>query len=150
MPSERFVAFGYSPELDLPSEQIVPLNASGTGSPIVLFAGIHGFAPFADTLRAIGPLFEAPLSAVKLPFDLEALPSVETLAASYPDRIEARFGPAPCVIAGYSIAIGGSTRIVIEQGPSAGVPSTSPPLGKLSRAGRGGAPQPPRRAAAGR
>src|SRR5882672_1376771 len=42
-------------------------------------------------------------------------------------------------------AIGGSTRIVIEQGPSAGVPSTSPPLGKLSRAGRGGAPQPPRR-----
>src|SRR6266850_347561 len=42
-------------------------------------------------------------------------------------------------------AIGGSTRIVIEQGPSAGRPSTSPPLGKLSRAGRGGAPQPPRR-----
>src|SRR6267378_2232109 len=42
-------------------------------------------------------------------------------------------------------AIGGSTRIVIEQGPSAVVPSTSPPLGKLSRAGRGGAPHPPRR-----
>jgi len=103
MPSERFVAFGYSPELDLPPEQIVPLNASGTGSPIVLFAGIHGFAPFADTLRAIGALFEAPLSAVKLSFDLEAVPSVETLAAPYPDRIEARFGTAPCVIAGYSI-----------------------------------------------
>jgi len=33
------------------------------------------------------------LSAVKLPFDLEAY-IVETLAASYPDRIEARFGPA--------------------------------------------------------
>ena len=103
MPSERFVAFGYSPELDLPPEQIVPLNASGTGSPIVLFAGIHGFAPFADTLRAIGPLFEAPLSAVKVPFDLEAEPSVEALAAPYPALIEARFGTAPCVIAGYSI-----------------------------------------------
>ena len=103
MASERFVAFGYSPELDLPSEQIVPLNASGTGSPIVLFAGIHGFAPFADTLRAMGPLFEAPLSAVKVPFHLEAVPSVETLAAPYPALIEARFGTAPCVIAGYSI-----------------------------------------------
>jgi thioesterase domain-containing protein len=102
MPSERFVAFGYSPELDLPPGQIVPLNASGTGSPVVLFAGIHGFEPFADTLRAIGPLFEAPLSAVKVPFHLEAGPSVETLAAPYPDLIEARFG-GPCVIAGYSI-----------------------------------------------
>ena len=103
MPSQRFVAFGYSPERDLPPEEIVPLNASGTGPPIVLFAGIHGFAPFADTLRAIGPLFEAPLFAVKLPFDLEAVPSVEMLAAPYPARIEARFGTAPCVIAGYSI-----------------------------------------------
>ena len=103
MPSQRFVAFGYSPERDLPPEEIVPLNASGTGPPIVLFAGIHGFAPFADTLRAIGPLFEAPLFAVKLPFDLEAVPSVETLAAPYPARIEARFGTVPCVIAGYSI-----------------------------------------------
>jgi thioesterase domain-containing protein len=103
MPSERFVAFGYSPERDLPPEEIVPLNATGTGTPIVLFAGIHGFAPFADTLRAIGQLFEAPLSAVKFPFHLEAVPSVETLAAPYPARIEARFGTAPCVIAGYSI-----------------------------------------------
>jgi len=103
MPFQRFVAFGYSPERDLPPEEIVPLNATGTGSPIVLFAGIHGFSPFADTLHAIGPLFEAPLCAVKLPFDLEAVPSVETLAAPYPDRIEARFGRAPCVIAGYSI-----------------------------------------------
>jgi thioesterase domain-containing protein len=68
-----------------------------------LFAGIHGFAPFADTLRAIGPLFEAPLSAVKVPFHLEVVPSVETLAAPYPALIEARFGTAPCVIAGYSI-----------------------------------------------
>jgi len=67
-----------------------------------LFAGIHGFEPFADTLRAIGPLFEAPLSAVKVPFHLEAGPSVETLAAPYPDLVEARFG-GPCVIAGYSI-----------------------------------------------
>jgi len=100
---ERFIAFGYSPESDLPPEQIVPLNATGTGTPIVLFAGIHGFAPFANTLRAIGPLFEAPLSAVKVPFDPEAVPSVETLAAPYPARIEARFGTAPCVIAGYSI-----------------------------------------------
>jgi thioesterase domain-containing protein len=103
MPSERFVAFGYSPERDLPPEEIVPLNATGTGTPIVLFAGIHGFAPFADTLRAIGPLFEAPLSAVKFPVHLEAAPSVETLAAPYPARIEARFGTTPCVIAGYSI-----------------------------------------------
>jgi len=103
MPFERFVAFGYSPERDLPPEEIVPLNATGAGSPIVLFAGIHGFSPFADTLRAIGPLFEAPLYAVKLPFDLEAVPSVETLAAPYPARIEALFGTAPCVIAGYSI-----------------------------------------------
>jgi thioesterase domain-containing protein len=103
MPFQRFVAFGYSPERDLPPEQIEPLNASGTGPPTVLFAGIHGFAPFADTLRAIGPMFEVPLSVVKVPFDLEAVPSVETLAAPYPARIEARFGTAPCVIAGYSI-----------------------------------------------
>ncbi|TMG40942.1 MAG: hypothetical protein E6H90_15960 [Chloroflexi bacterium] len=102
-PFERFVAFGYSPERDLPSEQMVPLNATGTGTPIVLFAGIHGFAPFANTLRSIGPLFEAPLYAVKIPFDLETVPSVETIAAPYAARIEPRFGTAPCVIAGYSI-----------------------------------------------
>ena len=52
----------------------MPLNASGTGPPTVLFAGIHGFAPFADTLRAIGPPFEALLTAVQ-PLEILRVPN---------------------------------------------------------------------------
>ena len=64
MPSERFVAFGYSPELDLPPEQIVPLNASGTGSPIVLFAELVIATPPPPLPRAAVPSAVVP---IKLP-----------------------------------------------------------------------------------
>jgi len=51
------------PERDLPPEQIVPLNATGTGPPTVLFAGIHGpglssasdsFVAFTITITRMG------------------------------------------------------------------------------------------------